>query len=127
MTKKAILVAHSSRDPGVGSNSKIKIITRAYTPLTFAQAREYMEKMGAAAEYSSVAIGDLHPLSDGDYRDLFDGPPPAGAGPVNTGKHKGGDLGGPEIFALRGVNYTFDDVVEFAKDYTQVILLACRS
>lgn len=124
--KKAILVAHSSRDAGVGSNSKIKIITRAYSPLTFAAAREYMGKMGSSAEYSSVAIGTLEPLSDEDYRGLFDADPPAGDAAVNTGKRKGNDMGGPEIFALRGEDWSFDDVVAFAEDYTSVVLLACR-
>jgi hypothetical protein len=122
-----ILVAHGSQRSGAFSNPKIKIITKAGQALTFAEAKVYLNG-GAAPEFASSSLGDYEPLSDDDCRGLFGVVPGAGPGYVNTGKRRGGDTAGYQIFAMRGMNASFADIAtNFAKSYNKVILVACRN
>jgi hypothetical protein len=121
-----ILVAHGEQRPGAFSNPKVKIITKAGQPLTFIDAKAYMNG-GAAPEFASSSLGSFGGLSNADCTALFGVVPPAGPGFVDTGKHRGGDMAGYPIFALRGEDVSFAEVGIFAQQYDKVILLACRS
>ena len=121
-----ILVAHGAQQSGAFSNPKVKIITKAGQPLSFADARAYMDG-GTAPEFASSSLGSFGPLSDDDCTALFGVVPPAGPGYVFTGKRRGGDMTGYRIFALRGQEVSFAEIGIFAQQYEKVILLACRS
>ncbi|BAY29805.1 hypothetical protein NIES2107_16490 [Nostoc carneum NIES-2107] len=121
-----ILVAHGSQRSGSFSNSKVKIITKAGTALSFQEAKDYMNG-SAFPEYTSSSLGDFGGLSDTDCTALFGSVPGAGSGYINTGKRKGGDMMGYQIFALRGQNVSFAEIGIFAQNYEKVILLACRT
>ena len=124
--KKVILVAHGE---GVQSFSipKVKTITKARLPLSFKTAKEYMESSKSWPEYASTSFGEFGDLSDVDCTSLF-GKIPVGNGIVSTGLRRGGDKGGPLIYALRGNDITKDDVKDFiaANNITSMVLLACR-
>lgn len=103
-------------------------------PLYFDQAKAYMESDKAAPEYASTSFGEFGPLTDGNCTALFGKVPGAGPGFISTGKHKGGDLGGPEIYALRGANpgrghWTKADLTAWLDQIsaTSCVLLACRA
>lgn len=125
--KTAILVAHGARSEGIHSKPKVKIITKSYTNLTFAEAIAYMGG-GKSAEYPSTSVGSFDPLSDDECKVLFGKTSKVDAGPsfIDTGKRRAGDMAGYKIFALRGQTATFDDVGLFANAYDKVILVACR-
>ncbi|MGB7711453.1 MAG: hypothetical protein WBL95_18280 [Microcoleus sp.] len=121
-----ILVAHGSQRSGSFSNAKVKIITKAGQPLSFDDAKNYLNG-GNAPEFSSSSLGDFSGLSDADCRELFGRVPGEGPGYVNTGKHRGDDMNGYQIFALRGQESSFADIGLFAQGYDRVILVACRN
>lgn len=126
--KKIILVAHGEGGQGTFSIPKVKTITPANTDLTFLKAKEYMNSNNAWPEYASTSYGEFGPLDDGDCNQLFN-IVPGGGGIVSTGLRRGGDVGGPLIYALRGgANISRDDISDFinANEITSMVLLACR-
>src|SRR6185436_7470009 len=96
-----VLVAHGNRRDGGFSNPNVKTMAKSGEPVTFEDAKKYLESKGGT-EYSSSSLGDFTGLTDADWRYLFGGAPGGGAGFVNTGKRKGGDTAGDQIWALRG-------------------------
>jgi len=126
--KKIILVAHGSGGHGTFSIPKVKTITKATVALSFDEAIAYMNSTKSVPEYSSTSFDQFGHLSDADCLALFT-TVPKGNGIVNTGIHRGGDLGGPLIYALRGSDIGKDELEEFIKknSITSVVLLACRS
>lgn len=123
---KIILVAHGSQRAGSFSNSKVKIITQAGKPLSFDDAKNYLNG-GQASEFPSSSLGDFSELSDPDCLELFGRVPGAEPGYVNTGKRRGNDMNGYQIFALRGQDVSFAEIGIFAQNYERVILVACRN
>lgn len=125
-----VVVAHSERDEAVHSDDNVKIITPAHKELLFDEAKEYMKTGSPKGEYASAAVGTCHPLSDGDYNQLFQANPPAapaGRQYVDTGKRVAGDVGGKKIYALRNGTATLQDIGAWARSFDgKVILLACR-
>jgi len=125
--KKVILVAHGNGDNGTFSIPKVKTITKAKEGLSFEKAREYMAETKSWPEYASTNFDEFGMLSDADCHKLFD-LVPTGNGIVSTGLHRGGDLGGPLIYALRGLDIDSADITTFIdqNDVTSMVLLACR-
>ncbi|MNJ86404.1 hypothetical protein D3C87_38980 [compost metagenome] len=124
--ERVILVAHGQRQEGVHSKPNVIIITKAYQPLSFEEAINYM-KGANAPEYPSTSVGDMEPLTDANCRALF-GAVPVGTGYVFTGKRRGGDMKGYRIFALRGAESNLEQVSAWAtQNDFKVILLSCRS
>jgi hypothetical protein len=121
-----ILVAHGNQKPGSFSNPKVKIITKAGQPLSFIEAKAYLNG-GNSPEFASSSLGDFGRLSDVNCIDLFGSVPAAGPGFIDTGKRRGNNIAGYRIFALRGQDVTFTDIGLFAQSYQKVILVACRS
>jgi hypothetical protein len=125
---KAILVAHGSGGREAFSIPKVKTITKADQSLSFEDAKRYMNSSNAWPEYSSTSFKEFGHLSDADCKDLFK-LVPEGSGIVSTGLRRGGDMGGPLIYALRGIDITSQDITAFinANNITSLVLLACRS
>lgn len=67
--KKIIIAAHGNSREGLGDPS-VKTITKAEQPLSFGEAKAYMD--GAFfPEYASASMSEFSPLSDADCLDLF--------------------------------------------------------
>jgi len=126
--KKIILVAHGSGGHGTFSIPKVKTITKATTALTFEEAIAYINSSKSVPEYSSTSFDEFGCLSDADCKALFM-TVPKGNGIVSTGIHRGKDLGGPLVYALRGHDIDQAQLEEFISknSITSVVLLACRS
>ncbi|PHS78537.1 MAG: hypothetical protein COB59_06610 [Rhodospirillaceae bacterium] len=126
--KKIILVAHGAGESGDFSIPKVKTITKAHESLSFEAAKLYMDTKKAAPEFSSTNFDDFGGLSDQDCNALF-GKVPKGTEIVFTGLHKGGDLGGVRIYALRSDDLTKDQLTDYITDneITSMVLLACRA
>ena len=124
---KVILVAHGEGGKGTFSIPKAKTITPAKTDLTFTKAKEYMDSSHTWPEYASTSFGDFEALTDQNCIDLF-GKVVKGNGIVSTGKRRGGDFGGPLIYALRGNDITANDIEHFVNSnaITSLVILACR-
>lgn len=126
--KKAILVAHGSGGPSF-SIPQVKTITKAKEGLPFTDAINYMKSNNSWPEYASTGFGSFSPLSDADCQKLFNNKVPAGAGIVDTGLRRDGDLNGPVIYALRVHNLDKDGLTNFinTNSITSLMLLACRA
>jgi hypothetical protein len=124
---KVILVAHGEGGQGTFSIPKVKTITPGKTDLTFVKAKEYMDSSHTWPEYASTSFGEFDALDDTDCLALF-GKVIQGTGIVSTGKRRGGDFGGPLIYAVRGNNITQSDITNFIQTnaVTSMVLLACR-
>lgn len=128
MATTIILVAHGSQISGSFSNPKVKIITQADQALSFDQAKEYLNG-GYAPEFPSSSLGKFSGLNDADCVSLFGQRLEAGTGCVNTGKRRGNDVNGYQIFAWRGGDISLAEIGVFAQKqkYERVILVACRN
>lgn len=124
-----VLVCHGRRDETVHSVDNVKIITKAYQILTFAEARKYFKEEVPKGEYASAAVGPCGTLSDQNYKDLFDKNPPAQQGFVFTGLYVKGDIGGKKIYALRNDHeISLIEISQWAQTFSgKVILVACRA
>jgi hypothetical protein len=65
--KQVILVAHGEGNPSF-SIPDVKTITKANSPLTFDEAKKYMEDRKSWSEYASTSFNNFDPLSDDDCR-----------------------------------------------------------
>ncbi|MBP3367691.1 MAG: hypothetical protein J6K96_12015 [Treponema sp.] len=123
--KKIIIAAHGNSRKGLGDPSA-KTITKAEQPLSFGEAKAYMD--GAFfPEYASASMSEFSPLSDADCLDLF-GTVPQGTGIVSTGKRRGNQIHGEEIFALRNQSMCLSEIGIIARrEKIEVVMLACRT
>lgn len=78
-------------------------------------------------EYASASMSEFSPLSDADCLDLF-GTVPQGTGIVSTGKRRGNQIHGEEIFALRNQSMCLSEIGIIARrEKIEVVMLACRT
>lgn len=127
-TNYVIVVAHGGPQPNAASISNIKIITKAETPLLFADAIACFKNTKKFPEYASAGLGHFAGLSDAECKLLF-GSVPQGEGFVDTGlKVPSGTYTGAPVWCLNGDKQekALTDIYLEWKDST-IILCACRS